>query len=494
MADAAITLGADGRAALRNAIRAKADKAAPGYRDPKHLGKTELLAQAKALGIDVSATLADAPALNHGSAPRDTVNQGDTVDRGDTPDAVLAPAPQTPAERASAILSLPVVGLRQAIEELAAEAAKPAQIVEKIVERVVTQTVNAQGHAEPVALVTPVEPAFTPTVIKSTTAAEAFGLNPKDKKLPATLRNMQVDLWNDPTAPAVDPAYRFDVEILADVIAAHDRGVFCWSAGPAGTGKSTFWEQFAARLGRAFVQIVCDKTLSRLELFGGYQLNHGSTRWEHGVLTLAIQRPGTVVLLDEPSAARPGELIALHGLLVPGGRLTLETGAVIYPAEGVYFAAADNTAGRGDEPGQYVDTGPMNAAFVNRWGVTVMFEYLTADVEAELLSKRVKGLPLAVALMLTEVAATARAGVVAGNLTVAPSLRNLIAWGSLIVAQRPVMRAAEVTMLSTLNAVDREAMHQIVLLKVNADAVDAALAGKAIATPDASPDTSGNPF
>jgi len=495
-----ITLGADGRAALRNAIRAKSDKTAPGYRDPKHLGKHELLAQAKALGIDIAATVANAPAMNHAAqadAPDAAAPDAAAPDAaGDTPDASV-PASLSPADRANAILSLPVVGLRKAIEELAAEAAKPPVTVE--VEKIVYQDRVVETGAA--ALITSSAAphrkvdTFVPQVVKSISAAEAFGFSPKDRNVPATLRNIEVDVWNDPTAPAVDHAYRFDQELLADVIAAHEGGTFCWCAGPAGTGKSTFWEQFAARLGRAFVQIVCDKTLSRLELFGGYQLNQGSTRWEHGVLTLAIQRPGTVVLLDEPSAARPGELISLHGLLVPGGRLTLETGDVIYPADGVYFAAADNTAGRGDETGQYVDTGPMNAAFVNRWGVICQFEYLSAEVEAELLTKRVPGLPMVVSLMLAEVAATARAGVIAGNLTVAPSLRNLIAWGKQIMNQRPVMRSAEVTLLSSLTAVDREAMHQIVLLKVNVDTVEAALAGKTVPTPQASdPATNGNPF
>ena len=494
-----VTLGASGRAALRNAIRAKSNKTAPGYRDPKHLGKNELLAQAQALGIDVANVLANAPEIATSATPEAAEPEALNVagDAGDTPDASL-PASLSPVDRANAILSLPVVGLRKAIEELAAEAAKPPVTIE--VEKIVYQDRVVDAASGAALVVSDSAPrrtvdTFVPQVQGTLSAAEAFGFNPKDRNVPATLRTTMVDLWNDPTAPAVDHAYRFDQELLADVIAAHEGGTYCWSAGPAGTGKSTFWEQFAARLGRSFVQIVCDKTLSRLELFGGYQLHNGSTRWEHGVLTLAIQRPGTVVLLDEPSAARPGELISLHGLLVPGGRLTLETGDVIYPADGVYFAAADNTAGRGDDTGQYIDTGPMNAAFLNRWGVVCQFEYLSAEVEAELLTKRVPGLPLVVALMLAEVAATARAGVLAGNLTVAPSLRNLIAWGKQIMAQRPVMRSAEVTMLSTLNAVDREAMHQIVLAKVNVDTVEAALAGKAVATPtpSVSPDNA-NPF
>lgn len=483
MTDQSITLGADGRAALRNAIRAKEDRTVPGYRDPKHAGKAELLARAKSLGLDVPAILAGAPALNHAPTQPD--------DQGDAPDVAVADVVRTPAERAMSILSLPVMEARTAIEDLVAQANKPAVVVEKIVERVV----HADGAALTTALpgAAPVD-AFVPEVVEQKSAAEVFGLNPKDRTVPVTLRETMLDVWNDPQSPAVDHAYRFDVDILADVVAAHQSGVLCWSAGPAGTGKSTFWEQFAARLGRGFTQIVCDKTLSRLELFGGKELSNGSTYWKHGVLTLAITRPGMIVLLDEPSAARPGELIALHGLLVPGGRLTLETGEVVYPADGVYFAAADNTAGRGDETGQYIDTGPMNAAFVNRWGVTVQFEYLPADAEAAILTKRVPGLPLSVALMLAEVAATARAGVVAGNLSIAPSIRNLIAWASLIVARRPVMRAAQVTLLSTLNAVDREAMHQIVLLKVNEADVNAALTGKApkvVASPDVS---TVNPF
>lgn len=488
MTDQSITLGADGRAALRNAIRAGEDRSVPGYRDPKHAGKNELLARAKALGLDVAAIIAGAPALNHAPA-----SQADDVDAGDTPDAVLPVVSRTPAEQALSILAMPVMEARTAIEELAAQAAKPPTVVEKIVERIVQAegstlaALTVPGHGSQA-------PAFTPSVVDQKSAAELFGFDPKDRTVPLTLRETMLDVWNDPTSPAVDPAYRFDLDILADVVAAHEGGVLVWSAGPAGTGKSTFWEQFAARQGRGFTQIVCDKTLSRLELFGGKELANGSTYWKHGVLTLAITRPGMVVLLDEPSAARPGELIALHGLLVPGGRLTLETGEVVFPAEGVYFAAADNTAGRGDETGQYIDTGPMNAAFVNRWGVTVQFEYLPVEEEANILAKRVPGLPLSVALMLAEVAATARAGVVAGNISIAPSIRNLIAWASLLVAKRPVMRAAQVTMLSTLNSVDREAMHQIVLLKVNEADVNDALSGKATKAAKTSDPADGNPF
>ncbi len=67
--------------------------------------------------------------------------------------------------------------------------------------------------------------------------------------------------------------------------------------------------------------------------------------------------------------ANPGLLMELHPILERKGVLIKKTGEYITPLPGFQVIATGNTKGHGDSSGKYVGTRPLNAAFLDRFGI-----------------------------------------------------------------------------------------------------------------------------
>ena len=258
-----------------------------------------------------------------------------------------------------------------ALAPIVALAAKPPVTVTK------TVTVDASGA--------PVETKHDDaTKTGASTLGKLFGIRGKHK-------DMGVSLWDASDAPAIDPYFVPEAGVLAKLVSAIDPVVGrkprnVWLAGSAGTGKTTLPEQIAARAGRPFVRIAFQRATEPTDLLGMLGLDgKGGMAWRDGVLTRAIRRPGTIVLLDEITTAPPGLLMVLQTLL-DTRKLTLPTGEVVDCAEGVVFVSADNTSGYGDETGLYAGTMMANVALVDRMARLVRVEYLPAELETQALA------------------------------------------------------------------------------------------------------------
>lgn len=339
---------------------------------------------------------------------------------------------------------------------------------------------------------------YTVKQVATLPAAKVFNL-PADA--PKHLRTMPVAVFDDPAAPAVDTAYRWDYDVLEALLMCLQDGTRPWLHGPKGTGKTSAIEQLAARTRRAFVLIGMDASMTRLELFGGLRMAAENgvsvSTWVHGVLTRAIQHPNTLVLIDEITTGRPGELVTLHATL-QNGYVVLEDGETVHTAAGVLICAADNTNGAGDATNTYADTRQMNVALLDRFGAFIPMDYMPAEAEAAALVSKVPGLPRAVADIMIGYATNMRAKVLTGDAGVPPSLRGLTAWARFVVRGMDARRAWDLACGGSLNAVDRETANQIVAATVNADDVRRLMKGEALpVSPDPvalAPDTDGGPF
>jgi MoxR-like ATPase len=285
--------------------------------------------------------------------------------------------------------------------------------------------------------------------------------------VPGAKGKKPVVLWNDPLAGKPDSGYVMDGASMYILASCLEAGETVWLAGSAGTGKTTKAREFAARTGRGFVRIGFSRTTELIDLLGQKEPtpsgDNGAVEmvWTDGVFTQALRRPGTVILLDELTAAPPGTAIAFQTIL-DEKRVTLPTGEVVIFADGVVVCIADNTAGYGDESGVYAGTHSANAALVDRAARVIPVDYLPAMLEAEALEKRT-GAPQAACIRLAEFAHKARTLQAQSGGDARPlSIRRLIAFAN--ATHRDGMTLDEAwltTMLSRLPETDREALRQL---------------------------------
>jgi cobaltochelatase CobS len=448
------------RSAVRNLIRShpgfEAFCAANGI-DSRDMTKENTMRAIEALGLEseVRAMVANAPIEAEPAA---------------MPAMPAMPAGQ--AELADTVLSplrpflSPVLldTVSAALVPIIEAALKPA------IETVKTITIDESGQ--------PIAASFTPATRNgSSTIAKLFGLNSRVKH-----GDKHMSTWTATDGvPAIDPFFVPDIANLARLVSAIDPALprkprNVWLAGPAGSGKTTLPEQVAAKAGRPFVRIAFNRATEPADLIGGTGLKAGNTGWVDGVLTRAIRRPGTIILLDEITFA-PAGLAAVLQTLLDTGRLTLPTGEVVTCADGVVFVAADNTRGFGDETGIYAGTTMANAALVDRMARLIIVDYLAPDLESQALANHT-GAPKAACDRV--VAFTGSARKLSGFDGRPLSLRRQVAFVEQVIDGFTVAEAFDDTILSRLPDAEREAIRAHFKAAFDVAAFTSDMAGKAI--------------
>ena len=292
-------------------------------------------------------------------------------------------------------------------------------------------------------------------------------------------------LWDGahPDTPRKDDSYVWPQPVTGIALSQLSRGenIFLW--GPPGTGKTAWAMQFAANTGRPFALISCDDQTDAPTLLGMTVPKDGGTVWQDGALTKAVQTPGCVVCIDEPSVARAGALMVMQNVLAYRTLYIAETGRRVRVASQVVFICCDNTNGTGGGARHgYVGTGRLNDAFLDRFGAFCHVSYLPPDKEADVIVKRV-GCTRELAELLIGAATTTRQAAETGALVNGISLRRLFAWAALLsdgVKPRDAFNAA---IYHRAPEQDREALTQQCLLTYDQAAVTRALNPQAV-TPE----------
>jgi cobaltochelatase CobS len=447
------------RAALRRAVNAHPDlkKIAPDVH-VSSLNKDGLLALATSLGIDPATMQVAAPVV---TAP---IHKAEVM--GDS-EEICIPAPDAIEtaidDELARIRGLLTTGgfaqLDGVLRDLVREAKKPAEIIYQVGNGT---TAPAVPHARPIA---------------KATWGKTFGIR-------GAMASREVTLWDAQDAPVIDQHYVWP-DSLSAVLSqlARKRNVFL--TGPKGAGKTTFAEQLAARLHRPLSVISCDGGLEAIELIGQNLPKDGGFAWQDGQLLQAIRRPGTIILVDEPSVARPSALFVLQHLLQFREIYIRETGEKIPCAPGVCFLAADNTNGTGNGARRgFTDTNRINAATLDRFGIMVAVEYLPADKEARVLVARTGCTP-ALADILVNAAGLTRTVAASGNLVMPIGLRQLLSWAELLTDGIAPQTALELAVLNKASEADVETLRQQCMLTINRQAIADALANTAAPAPAA---------
>jgi len=260
-------------------------------------------------------------------------------------------------------------------------------------------------------------------VTDTKSAKDVFGVEVLDPKG----NPVMVRIWNDPSAPAIDPYFVWTEKVLRHFLLADVTESPMWMGGDKGTGKSESARNFAGYTGRAFKRINFTKQTQVEDFIGatGYDPVNG-TYFEKKDFLMGYTHPSTVILLDEPSNLDPAILAILNGFLEPNSAVSYG-GQVHKRATGVLVFGADNTLGSGDESGRYAGTKAMNSAFIDRFAQVIRMEYLPLDAEIDAVVRHT-GCTKDLAKHVLKAVRVARQKVQSADIVDAPSIRSVVAF------------------------------------------------------------------
>jgi cobaltochelatase CobS len=147
-----------------------------------------------------------------------------------------------------------------------------------------------------------------------------------------------------PGVPDPDPFYQFETDRLRDLTMFWVGGFKALLVeGDPSAGKSSFIEQWHARLNVPLDKVACSPDIQNYQLIGQFVPQaDGTLKWNDGPIIKAC-RQGTSVLLDEYNTLEPAQATALN-LLLEGYAVTIpETGETIKPAPTTRFFATQNS-------------------------------------------------------------------------------------------------------------------------------------------------------
>lgn len=480
-------LGKEGRITLRSALRNHADteKALAdhfGGAAIAEMPNADLIRLAGIVGIDVAATIGASPADTSMQLEADSADQSDNMST-DPEDALEAEVQRV---LASSYTTMPAM-----IRDLVRRANKPVEVREIVKEIKIEVPVSVPVDSATGAHVPAPRQIIDYSTIKPVRKDDASRVFDNSTKL---LKNCQVAVWNDPQAPQIDPLYEFDPATLRAVIGMDQLGRNVWLHGHKGTGKTSFGHQYAARQGRAFVQINFNRYTEGADLIGGMAIRSadqgGGTQWEDGALVAAMRRPGCVVLLDEPDFAKPGTLAFLQSILNERRVLIERTGEMVECAPGVTFIAAANTNGQGDDTGSYADRHIMDAAFLDRFSISIPMQFLPRADEIKIVHDRT-GCPVSVAEKLVDYMRLTRERVnKEADITSPVSLRRILAWAENVWrVGLPVATAFDWSVLNFANRDEGEVLRQMYKATVDPKALQAVVDSERTGTKPGQADT-----
>ena len=437
-----IRLSNAARARLRGQIKEAANQANQSLPIALNTAtKAELIEMATFYGIDPAAVEREFGNDSDNAPTNDNTNDNAEDNTEVKTAAIAAPEPVDPVEAAALadvaalqalVGTMDAAGFRAKALDLARLAHRPAAIMESTPATAGAPRAQARKSGNVV------------------TFAKAFGVTGIEG-------GQTTDTWvGGANVPAIDPQYVWpeETKIIAAMTLIRKRNIMM--AGPAGTGKTTFAEQLAARLGRPFYRISFHGQLEADQIIGQRIITEdGSMVWADGLLLIAMQTAGAVVLLDEIDRARSTMSTVMQSLLDSRYVTVLDTGHTVRCAEGVVFLAAGNTNGTGDETGQYTAAQQMERSTLDRMALTVPIGYMPAAAEQQVLIARTGCTP-EVALALVTYANVTRADVAKGELGHGVGLRRLMGLAEAMLCGATQQQALEMAVLNTASPDDRE--------------------------------------
>jgi hypothetical protein len=153
--------------------------------------------------------------------------------------------------------------------------------------------------------------------------------------------------------------------------------------GLSGNGKTFSVEQVCAQLKRELIRVNITVETDEDDLIGGFRLVNGETAWHNGPVIEALER-GAILLLDEIDLAS-NKILCLQSVLEGKGVFLKKIGRFVRPAAGFNVVATANTKGKGSDDGRFIGTNVLNAAFLDRFAITLEQDYPSSSIEQKIL-------------------------------------------------------------------------------------------------------------
>ncbi|HBP4951050.1 TPA: AAA domain-containing protein [Pseudomonas aeruginosa] len=285
---------------------------------------------------------------------------------------------------------------------------------------------------------------------KSIYVHKAFGFN---DPIPGFEQMIQIDEVPSPYVPAINPDYVFEPDMVARVLRSYASSENMMFNGEKGTGKSSFVQQFCARLNIPLMTITGGPGLDETYLMGSKTIENGSVKAVDGVLSYCL-RHGIAVLIDEIAAIKPSVLVSIndvlngdqvitlkhHGLdptVNPDDLAKVEGNMTIKRNPRFRLFATDNTGGKMSRDPRYAGVHTQNSAVRSRFTCFKM-SFMKPALELKALLGSTKGiLPVFVGRSMVELAIRIRASFEIGEMTDTVSFRELQRWArkSLVYAK-----------------------------------------------------------
>jgi cobaltochelatase CobS len=269
------------------------------------------------------------------------------------------------------------------------------------------------------------------------------------------------ETFND-LIPDIDPNYLFNVDILKTLMMGIEMNMAVYLWGHAGTGKTTIFEQIAARTKRPFFRVQHTANMEEEHIVGGWRLRDGRTHFELGPLAMAMKF-GWLYMADEYDFGRP-EVTSVYQAVLEGKPLVIKEAdhdnRVIRPHPDFRICGTGNTNGQGDESGLYQGTNIQNAANYERFGVVEQMPYMDKKLESRLISQQAN-IPLKDAEKLVDFATRIRAEFDGGKIGNPISPRSLIFAAKIGVARSNYRIGLEKSFINRLSSTDRESASQV---------------------------------
>lgn len=271
--------------------------------------------------------------------------------------------------------------------------------------------------------------------------------------------------------PKINAAYHFapfSHEVGFDI--AENRKVLL--TGHMGTGKTSCYEQLAARLGQPVMRVNLNGQTTIADFVGFWTVKGGETVWVDGALPLAMRR-GYWLIVDELDFGEPQILSVLNSVAEKDGVLFLKEKGheIVTPHSKFKLLGTANTVGiMSDCRHIYQGANLMNQALLDRFRVYHV-EYLTPAQEVKVLCNTVPRIPEKVAGTLVKLATDIREAFNNEELSSTFSLRQLIDFAELLLRKRDknkdapvedvIMEAAKVVIYSKVSREDGEVIKGI---------------------------------
>ena len=201
---------------------------------------------------------------------------------------------------------------------------------------------------------------------------------------------------------------------------AFDAGLFVLVIGPKGTGKTTLVRSFARRI---------SAPLSSLNFSLRTRESHliGTVGFGEGILVKSM-RQGGILYLDEINAAEADVLLRLDEALDDRRQIVLkesDNAGTVRASPGWFVVATINPLG-------HAGTKELPPQLLSRFPVRIKMGYPTPDIEASIVSRHAPGCPGAEIGRAISLANTLRRAADVEELYYSPSLRETIAFATLV--------------------------------------------------------------